>query len=618
MARLVPPFGGVGDQSAAVDADALVAPPTAMRNVRLVTQPDGRLRMGPRPGLSTFLLSGLAGSVQAIGLVPVATGATLTATDAGRIVGGETVDDPTGATGYRGCVFFVRPRATGEVDVGAQLRDPNATYQTWNAREVKFSSNELEDYRTTGAFITEGTIDYGGLIGVRKVNRIHYFRSPTGRTPDEPFTPEILWSAMIEDKEPGGVLPADPWDIISQSVVVYEPFVFVAAGIWVYIYAAEDIPGAGFAAGDYIARITMRNWAWSVDLLRVVYRANRAGPQPSGPQSGYGNSPRLLIGYNGSPTIGGAVTSDTNREGAYYRAAIAEYIIKKTTPTMPLEHVASLYGQDQIEQAVAAGDKGDWRTNRLTGTGRGRRILDFSLPQGTNDDPTVGVIGTKNQLVWPVANPLYLATTNDGFGPNSAAGNRPDGSGGYFNGHQIRCNDIGTPGAAIPDAIKWTREIDGNSIRRERPTASGWFNDIYHQPTTGLDPNRGYGPECSLNAVAFGDTNGNVYFGGSLVNGRCVYNCDGTDGSVFNTKSLGEMVIRGGLAFDRVTDKLIAITPRNNAWPGSASAYAFLFWLDPNTLAITHKFDLGASGIDPRAVAVNRAGWVAVATEYLA
>jgi len=78
------------------------------------------------------------------------------------------------------------------------------------------------------------------------------------------------------------------------------------------------------------------------------------------------------------------------------------------------------------------------------------------------------------------------------------------------------------------------------------------------------------------------------------------------------------MVIRGGLAFDRVTDKLIAITPRNNAWPGSASAYAFLFWLDPNTLAITHKFDLGASGIDPRAVAVNRAGWVAVATEYLA
>lgn len=608
MARLVPPLAGVGDQSAVVDTDALTCPPSALRNQRIVTGPDNRRRMGVRPGLATFLASAVSGPIQAMNVVPVATGATLEPVSSGLVTTGEPVVDPTGATGYRGCLFFVHPTR----GVAAQLRDPNASYNTWPARNVAYSSNELGDYRTTGAFCTEGEIDYGGSIGLRKVVRLHYFTSNTGGdVSDAPILPTIQWSVTIEDKEPGGLLAADPWQIISQSVVVYEPFVFVSAGVWVYVYAAHDIPGAGIAAGQYIKRYDMRGWAWSVDLLRIIYRANRPGPQTTGPLSGYGNVPRLLVAYTGTPVVSGPVTSSTNAEGAYYRAAIAEYSINFTNPTDPLGHIASMFGQESVEGSR------DWRTTALRTTGRGRRILDMAGPTGLWADPLTGVLRTKNQFVWPVAHPLFLATTNDGFGPNSLAGNRPDGSGGYANGHQIRASDLGTPGTALPDAIKWTREIDANSLKRERPTGSGWLNDIFHEPYTGLNPNRGYGPECSLNAVCFGDNNGNVYFGGSVVNGRCVYNCDGTDGTVFATQNLGDMVIRSGMVYDRTTDRLVAITPRNNAWAG-ATGQAFLFWMNPDTLAITNTFDLGASGIDPRAVAVNRAGWVAVATEYLA
>jgi hypothetical protein len=69
--------------------------------------------------------------------------------------------------------------------------------------------------------------------------------------------------------------------------------------------------------------------------------------------------------------------------------------------------------------------------------------------------------------------------------------------------------------------------------------------------------------------------------------------------------------------FDRRSDRVVAVTPRNNAWAGAAGAYAIVFWLNPDTLAITNTFDLGASGLDARGVAVNEAGWAAVVTEKL-
>lgn len=620
MAQLLPPNAGVVDQVERVNTPPNAAPPQAMRNVRPVIGKDGVRRMGRRDGLEVVAQFGAP--IQEIGVVPVPSAATFQPTGSRLLTQLEPIIDPTGGSGYSGSLFFMRPSATGTgIDFAAQLDDPDATYSAWNGSRVAWSDNETGSQRTSGAWTTIGEKSYGGSIGLRRCARLMYWTSPTGAIADgESPRPTVMWSALMEDRLPNALSGSnpDPYPIIPRKIVVYEPFVFVCAGPWVYVYATNDIPSRGITAGQYIERIDMRGWAWAIEDMEVTYRATRAGTTAAGNTSGFGNQPCLLIAYTGTPGILGPVTSDTYKEGSFFRSGIAEYVINPAI-TLPSGTVSTLvfqrsrFGADETTDTFGEGSL-DFRTRNLTPSGRGRRVLDMCVPKGTNSDPEVGRVGTKNSNVWPVANPAYCATTNDGYGRNASAGNIPNGDGGYFNAFQIRASDLSTN--PLANAVYWRREIDGNSIKRLHESGLGTYNDIWYNNASTI-PNSGNGPEASLNACTFDDNRGNVIFAGTPSNGFNIYNCDGDNGTVFNRNNLGALVPQHGLAFDRRSDRVVAVTPRNNAWAGAAGAYAIVFWLNPDSLVITNTFDLGASGLDARGVAVNEAGWAAVVTEKL-
>lgn len=601
--RLIPPEG-IADQAAASDTKTPFVPTGVMRNVRPIGK-DAKRRWSVRPGLQPTHANALPGPIQGIGEIAVASGQVLAPAGTRIITKGRAVVDPTGATGVRGSFFFVHPTR----GLAAQLRDPDPTYETWSGVKAAWDSNKLGGHPSNGAGTTNGEKDYGGSIGVRRVARLLYWTSPTGTTPQSTVRPTVQWTALLEDKAPGGLISDNPWQLIVRALVVFSPFVYVAAGPYIMVFAAENIPGAGIAAGDYLTRYNVDGWATAIQDMCVEFRAETAGPTPNSPFAGIGNRPFLKVAYTGTPAVTGAVTTGDYNAGFFARTGIAEFAIQPQTPLDSLVPIVTPFGAETRENS------GDWRVTALTPTGRGRHILAIDTFKGVLADPARGVSRTLSPVVWPDARPLFMVTTNDGLGYNGEPPNGPV----YVNCAQIRASDLEAGKAAptaLPDAVKWTTDVFGNS-RKTNWQGTNWYNDIYHTTAGLLDPNRGYGPETSLQAIACDDNRGNIIVGGSVVNGINIYNLNGADGTVFNYKNLGEMIPQHGIRFDRVHDRVVVIVIRNNAWPGASGRYAQLLWLHPDTLDVTNHFDLGVSGCDPRGVAVSDAGWVALATEYV-
>ena len=614
--KMFGPNAGVTDAVGFDELPPNACPAHAARNVRFQAGPDQAKCLVSRSGLARYVEQYLPGAVQAVTFIALAAGTTFTPGEVLSMTGGYAV--PTSdSSSPSGCVFFVHPRQ----GLSVSMSDPDTVnYPNPRGGPVAFSDNLLGNSGAAyaaGASCMHDEKTYG--IGDRTVVRLHYFTYTGGNDPfANPIRTNIEWSVTIEDKAPGGAVPGDPANLDATAVVVFEPYVIVAANGYLHVYAAIDIPASGVTAGDYLARVDSRSRGYDfIQAMCFTYRATTATDDVTGATSGIGNFPHINVAFRGKTAVGGPVSATTYSHGAYKRSAISEYAILASTPTTPLQLLDCRYGQDTSVDA-----SGDWRSDLLEEDGtRGRLIYHMAAWKGVLPASTTGTGRTLPDFVYPTQRPLFVAMSNTGFG--GAAGENADGSTGYKTIVQLRANDLtltplGDPSQTPPlDAVEpiWFAVDPWNSSRKEDWQGLGtMFNDLPYDETLVVDPDNGMGIEPSHSAVALDSNTGNLWVAGRVIRGANVYRCDGNNGAVFSTTNVGGLVPVGCMAFDKAFNRVVVGTERNTSWTGSSGRNAHLVWVDAASGEPDEVFDLGKVGVKTRSLAVNAAGWVAFST----
>jgi len=603
--ELFPPYDGISQAQPDAKMPPLSCPADAIRNMRLQRLPDGRRMMQSRYGRKDVYNRSFGGAIMGLHCLSVAAGLTFQVGDSRLLLGGAQVEDQTGSTTRLGCCFFLHPTR----GFAAQFRDPDTgNYPSADCHAIAFSSNEVDGYHTSGAFCTVVSKAYGGAIGNKTITRVHYWTSlEGGEAGGAAIDPDIEWTAELEDIDPGGTVAVGANPIAAVSVIVYEPFVIVAAARYLYVFAAETV--GSYAPGDYIKRYDINHWSWTVDDLEFSYKGTEANPDTTGAtDTARGNAPWLHAAYFGVPNVTGPVTTNTRKEGGYYRSAVADFQIRPDTPDEPLEWVQSRFGPDTTENSK------DFRTNTFNGGVRGRRIMGMAAMHGVLPDEDGAGTRTLGSFVGTGSRPLFLVTTNTGLGPT---GENPDGTGGYANWFQLRADDLSmTP---LSDAVFASREVpDAASLKRNWQT-SGYYNDIPIDFDGAVDPDNGFGFEATLTSVVCDSVRGDVWVAGIRHNDYSVRGLDGATGAVYWQVDTGGIVPRRCLAHDRANGLIVAVGERNTAWEGSGGDDAMVWWIQANpfeaaAIRYTHDFGVAKNG---RCVAVNRAGWVALGTDFI-
>lgn len=610
--KMIGPNAGVTDAVGFEELPPNACPPHAARNVRYQAGVDGVKRLSSRPGLAKYLSQPLPGAVQAVGFLALAAGTTFSPGELLDMTGGYAV--PTGdSSSPAGCVFFTHPRQ----GLAVSMSDPDtANYPNPRGGPVAFSDNEVGGYATVAVCMHDEKT-YG--IGDRTIIRLHYCTYTGGDDPfANPIRTNIEWSATIEDKAVGGVVPADPTNLEATAVVLYEPYVIVASNGYLHVYAAVAIPASGITAGQYLARVDSRSRGYDfIQAMCFTYRATTGTSEVDGADSGIGNFPYINVAFRGKTAIEGPVTDNTYSNGAYKRSAISEYAIRADLPATPLQYVECRYGTDE-----SVDDSGDWRTDLLEEDGiRGRLVYHMAAWKGILPTTEGGTGRTLPDFVYPTQRPLFIAMSNTGFGGD--AGQLADGSTGYKTIVQLRGNDLtltplGDPTQTPPlDDVnpQWFAVDPWNSSRKEDWQGLGtMFNDLPYDETLAIDPDNGVGIEPSHTAVALDPNTGNLWVAGAMIRGANIYRCDGNNGAVFSTTNVGEIVPVGCMAFDKAFNRVVVGMERNSTWETAGGRNAHLVWIDAATGLPEEYFDLGIASVQTRALSVNRAGWVVFST----
>lgn len=603
---------GVRDQNRFAKDAPVTVPPEGIKNVRMVDI-GGRRRPTSRNRLAKVFADALPGGVKH--LYPMGRASTLQDRWGALqpLAGAQAIGvegTPRNHATITGTVRIID--AAGNTYFGFQ--DPD--YGTTRAVKVAIDTfDQITAARGTsfrGAFAINYTKAYGGAIGNQVITRVSWLKeTPANAGGDGPITRE--WTAEVEDKAVGGSVDATAVDLPCKSLAVVGPWVFVAAGKYVYGFAADT--SLGYTVGQYVQRITP---TLSGTIQKIVVVPNIVRDPNSGNAVDYTQTTaELLILCDGETTVTGLVTASGNSEGLYARAAVYRYTINLTAATtVPLTQAADapFASQDSPDAIKVKGENYvAFRFRQWIQSGRGRASADMASYLNTTSDvqPFVRFAG---------GNKVIVATSNDGFGPTNAAADKPDGSGGYGN---LWCLDNGalwdaSEGAyATASPVKWL--IDTNS-RKTNWQASGFFNDLPYNAAGAVDPDNGFGPEFSITSVAVNPVGGDVYAAGKDSSGVNVFCHALNDGARRWSQNVGGLVPQHCVAFFSPASSVLSNQTsvvvggdRNNAWAG-ATGQACLWFLNPTTGAINSTRDFGV-GIDVYGVAAGKR-YVMVASDH--
>lgn len=287
------PVRGVSDALPHIQQPGDMAGPEAARNIRVNAIGGARATMGPRePYTAAFEAIGTGGRVQALFNVSTASGTSLRLGDCDDI--GAGVSKP--GLGIAGQAFIIdtdNSLALAFADPSADVAAQSAYCCSWHPDGTKAASAIIFPDATTGVAST----------------RVTLFNASTGA---------VVWTTLIQDKDPGGSLGAPPFPIYANSVRVYNTFTYVCAGPWVFVLRTSD--------GVYLKRLNINGWAWEVQDARV---------RPDN---------TLAVLFLGTSTAQGPVTASSYSAGAYFRSAVALYTVNNDTTVNGTPLTLAQYG----------------------------------------------------------------------------------------------------------------------------------------------------------------------------------------------------------------------------------------------------------------------------------
>lgn len=506
--RIAPPLRGVTDQAEFVNTPRGFTGPDGMLNMRNRAGAGGRKQQGPRAKIEKATEMVFGGGAPIVGLMSVGQASSLTQ-EYGPIinlVGGQSLGGPdNGGESFSqetltGCAFFVT--LTGARL--AAMRDPDTVnYPAAAARacriDNKYYATSTRSRKLRCGFITHVNKNYGGGIGVKQIGRLHVAQTPNNF--EAPNKLAIQFTAEIEDMDAGGAVQPAARAINPLIVEFFGPFVFVGALEYVYVFAADN--HLGLTPGQYIKRYNIDNWAFSVEdiIAQMVIPSGFASNWYETPANFAQVSGYVYVAYRGSKTITGPVTQNDDSEGTYYRGAVAIFRVNMTSTTDPLTHIVQEWAPDQGIEAHS-----DLRFSEWIATGRGRAPMAISLGYGGVPGTLEG--GAVEDVDGRLASTqkLFVATTQDGFGPT---GEQADGIGGYAG---LFCIDDAAMRDPAKNAIKWQVTTPPNLSLLRNWQAQGFRNDIPYARNGDINPDNGFGPEPNItNVVA---ANGYVFVSG--------------------------------------------------------------------------------------------------------
>lgn len=511
------PVRGVSDALPHIQQPGDMAGPDAARNIRVNAQNKANATMGPREGVvSAFEAIGTGGRVQAMFNVSTASGTAL------RV--GESDDIGAGAskpglpiTGQAWVIDTDNSLALAFSDPSTDASGFSAYSCSWHSDGTKAASACILIDPETGK---AGT-------------RITMFNVSTGA---------VLWTTLLQDKEPGGSIGGDPFPIYANSVRVYNTFTYVTGGPWLFVLRTSD--------GVYLKRYSIDGWAWEVQDARV---------RPDN---------KLAVLFKGTSTAQGPVTASSYGAGSYFRSAIALYTVNSDTTVNGTPLTLAQYGAKLDAGDPTYEDHPHFRLSQHLGRSP-RGMAPFALAVGSDGR-------------------VFFGGTNTGFGPTDAS--PPDGTGGYST---VGCISAGTSTAALV----W--EGDTNS-QRQNWQGTGWYNDIPYTATGEWVP--GLEDSPGVNGLAV-DADGNVYAVGRLnAAGYNVFKLRGTDGAIMWQATTGALAHQHGVWYDSFSGLVTVVGVANSDYPDAGGQYAHLWRFNADSGEIVSTFYLGqpvtAFGVD--------------------
>ena len=520
------PIRGVSNATPYIDERGDLSPIEEMRNVRPFRTTTDRLTLGQRPGIKKTFSNKIAGGspVQAMGVISRASAITGYSLGSCSDLSNWT-SNPSGP--IHGNVWFMNPDrglyASYLIDVTAEggpaAAPANAIdYAVVNSLPglgswtVEYAAVAVSWLNATTGF-AESVIVLLNPDGTEK-DRIHLFLA----------TEHKFVNTLHIDRR----ADTSAWLHACVGSKVYS---------WGLINFDNAKPLSG--AARFMGIFDLNGWAHEAIEARSYYDAQD--------QKSY-----VLIGFNGANSggfYGGGVGSGTIQAGKYarhFRSGVmkCEYIEHQPTsrvlqqvPYGPQLSDADSYRETVGSPAGARVRHGYWRLSEQS----------VSVPHG----------GLVRALDVDSSGNVYLATTNQGWGPNPAdASFQPDG----LTSPYLTLRKIDRAGV-----LQW--ETDTFSIREVGD--GGFVNDI---PTAG-DPN------TTLELVR-ADSQGNVYCGGRLNTGGYSFMKFSPDG-VFvwgvDLMGAGHVHTQAAISMDGSDDQPIVGGERNIDWIGSGGKPAHLW-----------------------------------------
>lgn len=376
---------------------------------------------------------------------------------------------------------------------------------------------------------------------------------------DAPYTPPL------------GGSPTQYGRYINEAVA-WGPYLFCAIGNRIYTFRSDNL--------TYIKRQTS-DWGMEYQSLRVVRIA----------EVDY-----LLAAFQGSSTVSGPVVADASvpaeKFGHFYRSAIELWRINYDNAGAVAVAADAI---TRVAMPMGLPDTDPGYENHFA-----FRFSEFSVQRPRGAIP-------YSFDVDPATGNVYIGRTNQGFGYNGSAGQRPDGTAPYVSLAKgiLEAAYLPNPPAYInPAAVPagtyygfgvaqggW--EIDTGSFRRLFAwNGNNFYNDI--PKLAGSPPVRNPqfaadAPSCY--AVVYDPVYDRVYTGGvSSANRSNIYCVRGSTGDILWERDIGALVNQNAIAVDPTTGNVVVGFLRKDF--GVPFGKAELIELDRLTGATVRVFDL--------------------------
>lgn len=501
------PVRGVSDSLPHIQQPGDMAGPETARNIRVNAFGKANATMGPRePLTAAFEAIGTGGRVQALFNVSTASGTALRLGDQTNIGAGTS----KAGLGIRGQAWIIDT----DNSLALALEDPSTDAAGRGAYSCSWHPDGTK--AAAACILIDPATGFAGT-------RITLWNATTGA---------VVWSTLLQDKDPGGSLASPPFPIYANSVRVYSTFTYVTGGPWLFVLRTSD--------GAYLKRYNIDGWAWEVQDARV---------RPDN---------KLAVLFKGTSAVQGPVTASSYSAGSYFRSAVALYTVNSDTSVNGTPLTLAQYGAKLDSGDANYEDHPHFRLSEKLGRSP-RGMAPFALAVGSDGR-------------------VFFGGTNTGFGPTDAS--PPDGTRGYST---VGCISAGTSTAALV----WEADTDS---RRENWIGTGWYNDIPYDAYGGWIPGREDAP--GVNGLAV-DGDGDVYAVGRLnAAGYNVFKLRGTDGAQVWKTHIGGLAHQHGVWYDTFSGLVTVVGVANDDYPDAGGQYAHLWRFNPSSGELVSTFYL--------------------------